>query len=212
MVITPNKIEELNREIQDLIDKVEKEKQVIEELDKERRKKEKEFDVEREKIQKLESKLYEVKTNKEYQALLKEIETMKNMNDATEEEVLILMEKTEDLRKDHQSSTVFLKKRQSEVGSEKNKLEEELNSIEQIVTRLKTERDNLLSIIDGGLRNTYDMLKIKRGGIAVVSVKSGLCLGCFMNIPPQLFIEVMKNRQIISCPSCNRILYYSEEN
>jgi len=42
-------------------------------------------------------------------------------------------------------------------------------------------------------------------------VKNGTCLGCFMNIPPQLFIEVMKNSRLITCPSCNRIFFYNEE-
>ena len=61
--------------------------------------------------------------------------------------------------------------------------------------------------------NVYDLhiwyLREKRNGIAVSTAKNGVCLGCFMNIPPQLFIEVTKNRQLIQCPSCGRILYFS---
>jgi predicted nucleic acid-binding Zn-ribbon protein len=56
------------------------------------------------------------------------------------------------------------------------------------------------------------MLISRRGGTAVVNVKNGVCLGCFMNIPPQLFIEVTKNNRLILCPSCNRIFYFTEES
>ncbi len=211
VLLSPKKIEEMDKEIKETRDKVEKEKQIIDELEKERRKKEKELDVEKEKIKKYESRLYEVKTNKEYQALLKEIEGAKQANDTTEEEIIIIMEKGEEWKKDYDSSLAHLKKREKEVETEKNKLEKEMSSIDKTIMKLKQEKDNLLSIIDENLRATYNMLIEKRNGIAVVNVKNGLCLGCFMNIPPQLFIEVTRNKQLIKCPSCNRIFYFIEE-
>ena len=75
----------------------------------------------------------------------------------------------------------------------------------------KKERDKDLAGVSKDVKSRYNILLERRGGVAVVNVKNGVCLGCFMNIPPQLFIEVTKNEQFITCPSCNRIFCYSEE-
>ena len=189
--------------------KVEKEKEIIEELEKERKKKEKELELDKDKIRKLEAKLHEIKTNKEYQAFLKEIEAAKAANDRTEEDILVLMDKVEDIKKDYTSSMSHLKIREKEIDTEKTKIEKDVQSMDKIITELKTERDNLLSVVNERLRSTYLVLREKRNGVAVSTAKNGVCLGCFMNIPPQLFIEVTKNRQLIQCPSCGRILYFS---
>ena len=208
---TPRRIGEMKQEMAEMTEKVAREKEIIEELEKERRKKEKDLDMEKEKIRKLEAKLYEVKTNKEYQALLKEIETIKNANDTLEEDIITLMEKVEDFRKDLQAASTHMTKRESEIEKTVKELEKESRTVDKDVTGLKTARDNLLSVVSEDLRKAYETLREKRGGTAVVNVRDGVCLGCYMNIPPQLFIEVTKNRQLIACPSCNRIFYFSEE-
>ena len=209
LLSNPKKIKSMDDELQATQTKVEKEKEIIEELEKERKKKEKELDVDKDKIKKLEAKLHEVKTNKEYQASLKEIEAAKVANDKTEEDILVLMDKVEEIKKDHSSSMSHLKIREKEIETEKTKIEKDIQSMDKIITQLKTERDNLLSVVNERLRSTYLVLREKRNGIAVSTAKNGVCLGCFMNIPPQLFIEVTKNRQLIQCPSCGRILYFS---
>ena len=212
VVAAPNRIEALDKELQGIIDKVEREKTIIEELDKERKKKERDLEVEREKIKKLESKLYDLKTNKEYQALLKEIETIKTTNDTLEEEILVLMDKVEEFKKDFENTQIFLKTRQAEIDDEKKTLRDEISSIDRDIASLTKHRDDLLVLISQNLRTIYEMLREKRNGVAVVNVRNGVCLGCYMNIPPQLFIEVTKNLQIINCPSCNRIFFYAEED
>jgi uncharacterized protein len=209
LLSTPKKIREMDDELKTARMKVEKEKEIIEELEKERKKKEKELETDKDKIKKLEGKLYEVKTNKEYQAFLKEIEAAKAANDRTEEDILVLMDKVEDIKKDYTYSMSHLKVREKEIETEKTKIEKDIQSMDKIITELKTERDNLLSVVNERLRSTYLVLREKRNGIAVSTAKNGVCLGCFMNIPPQLFIEVTKNRQLIQCPSCGRILYFS---
>ena len=102
-------------------------------------------------------------------------------------------------------------KREKEVAEGVKELEKEIKTVDGMVVGLRKERERLLSSVSADLKARYNILIEKRGGIAVVNVKHGTCLGCFMNIPPQLFIEVMKNSKLITCPSCNRIFYYSEE-
>jgi hypothetical protein len=212
LISTPKKIEKMEHDIKAMSEKVSKEKEILEEFEKERKGKEKELELEKDKIKKFESRLYEVKTNKEYQALLKEIETAKQANDKQEEEIIEIMVKMEDLKKDIESTSKLLKEKQKVGEVEKKKLLNEIESIDKTITDLKQQRDNLLSVVDKTLRETYTILISRRDGMAVVNVKNGVCLGCFMNIPPQLFIEVTKNNRLIQCPSCNRIFYFTEES
>jgi uncharacterized protein len=208
----PQRIEEMGKEVSTTRDKLAREKGVIEELEKERRKKELELESEKVQVKKAETKLYEVKTNKEYQAILKEIETARTNNERTEEEILILLDRIEEIKKDLDVSSKELAKREREVDDETKVLQKEISLVEITVTELQKERTRLLFGVGNSLRDRYDTLIEKRGGIAVVNAKNGTCMGCFMNIPPQLFIEVMKNSDIIACPSCNRIFVYSEED
>lgn len=212
LVTTPKKIEKMEHDIKVMHEKVSKEKEILEEFEKDRKQKEKELELEKEKIKKFESRLYEVKTNKEYQALLKEIETVKKTNDKEEEEIIEIMVQIEDLKKDFESTSKLLKEKEKIAEVEKKKLLNEMDSLDKTIIDLKQQRDNLLSIVGKTLRDTYSMLISRRGGTAVVNVKNGVCLGCFMNIPPQLFIEVTKNSKLILCPSCNRIFYFTEES
>ena len=207
----PKKIQEMEAAVEELADRCARGKGVVDELEKERRQKEKDIEAEREKARKSQAKLHEVKTNKEYQALLKEIEAGKGVNDKTEEEVLLLMEKIEELKKDLEGASKELKKKEAEAAAERIKLDGELRSVDAVVADLKKTRDTLLQMVDEELRTTYGTLLERREGLAVVNVKNGVCLGCFMNIPPQLFIEATKNRQMILCPSCNRIFYFIDE-
>lgn len=210
-VTAPAKMEAIDREIAELKDRVLREKEIVEELEKERRRKEKEFEAEKDKVKKYESRLYEVKTNKEYQALLKEIEGAKQSNDKLEEDILVIMEKVEDLKKDLVASSASLGTKEKEADREKERLQKEMGTIDEKIAHLTRERNSLLKAVNSDLQSTYNMLLDKRGGVAVVTVKNDTCLGCSMNIPPQLFIEVTKNQRLILCPSCNRILYFAED-
>jgi uncharacterized protein len=207
----PQKIEEMTREITGTKERLDREKTVVEELEKERRKKEQELETEKAQVKKVETKLYEVKTNKEYQAMLKEIEAARASNDKTEEEILVLLERTEELKKDLQTASKELAKREKEVLDETKAIEKEIKTVDNVVAELRSERERLLSGVNNNLKARYNILIEKRGGLAVVNVRNGTCMGCFMNIPPQMFIEVMKNNETITCPSCNRIFFYQEE-
>ncbi|MCS7281469.1 MAG: C4-type zinc ribbon domain-containing protein [Desulfobacterota bacterium] len=211
LALGPKKIEELDFELRQLKEKIDKEKIIIDELEKERRRKERELDEEREKIKKKEARLFEVKTNKEYQAMLKEIEMAKEALDKLEEDILILMDRIEELKKDYQESVKYYEKRKKEIEEEKRSIQNDLSTLDEQIAVYRTEKERLMNEISPELKERYNIIREKRQGIAVVNVKNGVCLGCYVNIPPQLFIEVTKNNQIISCPNCNRIFYYIDE-
>jgi len=189
-------------------EKIQKEREKIESLEKERRQKERNLNTEQEKIKRAEGRMFEVKTNKEYQALLSEVEAIKETTSREEEEVLQILEEIDELKKD-------LLKREKEVTTtlekierEKKKIQEKMDQGDGLWKEQKERREVLSKQVESGLYKLYNTLKEKRQGVGVVNVKDETCQGCFVNVPPQMFIEVQKNNALIRCPNCNRILYW----
>ncbi|MGZ3538903.1 MAG: zinc ribbon domain-containing protein [Thermodesulfobacteriota bacterium] len=189
-------------------ERIQKEREKVESLEKTRRQKEGHLNTEQEKIKRAEGRMSEVKTNKEYQALLSEIDTIKEANSRIEEEILQVMDEIDELKKD-------LSKREKEMGSTLEKIEGERKELQEKTAQgekawsERVERRELLSKqIESKLVKLYNTLKEKRQGVGVVSVKNETCQGCFLNVPPQMFIEVQKNNALVRCPHCNRILYW----
>lgn len=189
-------------------ERIQKEKEKIESLEKTRRQKEGHLNLEQEKIKKAEGRMSEVKTNKEYQALLSEIDTIKEANSRMEEEILQVLDEIDELKKD-------LSKREKEVGvtlekieAERKKLEEKMAHDDKAWNEQMERREILSKQIESKLFKLYNTLQEKRHGVGVVNVRNETCQGCFVNVPPQMFIEVQKNDALIRCPNCNRILYW----
>ena len=204
----PKEIKKLDEKQKMEKERIQKEREKIESLEKTRRQKEGHLNTEQEKIKRAEGRMSEVKTNKEYQALLSEIDTIKEANSRIEEEILQVMDEIDELKKD-------LSKREKEMGSTLEKIEGEREKLQEKTAQgekawsERVERRELLSKqIESKLVKLYNTLKEKRQGVGVVSVKNETCQGCFLNVPPQMFIEVQKNNALVRCPHCNRILYW----
>jgi predicted nucleic acid-binding Zn-ribbon protein len=207
----PREMKKLDEKISIEKERLQAEKGKVDLLEKERREKERQLSSSQEKIKKTEGRMSEVKTNKEYQALLTEIETIKSASSREEEEILQVLEEIDELRKD-------LSKREKEVAVLLEKIEAEKKVIQErmvqdeVVWKEQMDRREVLSKqIESKLNKLYNTLKEKRQGVGVVNVKEETCQGCFVHIPPQMFIEVQKNNEIIRCPNCNRILYFKGE-
>jgi predicted nucleic acid-binding Zn-ribbon protein len=192
-------------------EKIQKEREKIESLEKERRQKERDLGTEQEKIKREEGRMLEVKTNKEYQALLSEIETIKNATSREEEEILQILEEIDEVKKDLSKREKEVTANLEKIEKEKKKIQEKMDQDDGIWKEQKERREALSKQIESGLFKLYNTLKEKRQGVGVVNVKKETCQGCFVNIPPQMFIEVQKTNTIIRCPNCNRILYWEED-
>jgi predicted nucleic acid-binding Zn-ribbon protein len=204
----PREVKKLDEKMSIERERLQAEKGKVDLLEKERREKERQLSFSQEKIKKTEGRMSEVKTNKEYQALLTEIETIKGASSREEEEILQVLEEIDELKKD-------LSKREKEVAVLLGKIEAEKKMIQErmaqdeIVWKQQIERREVLSKqIESKLNKLYNTLKEKRQGVGVVNVRQETCQGCFVHIPPQMFIEVQKNNEIIRCPNCNRIFYF----
>lgn len=163
-----------------------------------------------EKLKRLKTRVSEIKTNKEYQAHLKEIEAAQNENKNIEDEILNLMEKIEESYKLLETEGKGYAGIVKRYENDKKLYEEEGKKIDEELAGLAGEREKLISGITPELYDNYSMALRKGKGMAVVPIKGGSCAGCHMSLPPQLVNDVRKNEEMIECSNCHRILYYYE--
>lgn len=179
-------------------------------LEKQRRNGESELEAESARLKEREAKLYAIKTNKEYQAAIKEIADAKQSNKDKEDAILRLMEKIDALTKEitQLSGTLADKERVfKERESELKKREGELKAEWE---RLSAKSKEGESGVDKTVLKQYRYIQ-GRYNDALAMVSNGICEGCYKRIPPQVFIELQKWNEIISCPHCHRLLFFIEE-
>ena len=186
-------------------------KQEFEQLQKEKREKEREIEEETEKVERAKAKLMSIKTNKEYYAMLKEIEGTKRANAAREEELLSILARYEDVEK----RLAELSADVGEVGARYRErmvdIEARMAKFDRDISQLEARKAEVAATLDKGLARRFEMIFNRRDGIAIVAARNQSCMGCHMNISHQLFNLLQREDRIHSCPNCNRIIYYEED-
>ncbi len=178
----------------------------------EKKKKEKEGDI-RElgaKMTKLREKTSGIKTNKEYQAYIKEVENMKKELDKAEEELLNIMESLDESKKIIELKKAKVKEEEEKLEVIKRKINLEKNKGERELKNLMNTRKEFVNKIEKDHYDIYmNLLKVCKGQ-AVVEVRDEICYGCNLHIPPQQYVKIKNNNEFSSCPQCRRILYYKK--
>ena len=204
----PTRLAALEGEFKKEEEKVLGQKAELDRLLKDRRHKEKELEEEVERVKKTEVRVFEIKTNKEYQAVLKEVEGAKKLNRQREEEILGILERLEELQKVARQGEKELEAKRKEYQQQLSELQQRAAQFEQKMAAEVKERDERQKGIPPDLLSRYRMLLEKRQGLAVAPVSNGVCNACNMNLRPQLYIELQKQQTLILCPNCSRILFW----
>jgi predicted nucleic acid-binding Zn-ribbon protein len=207
----PARIYEVDEPLKQANLELEKIKQKNEGLLKKKKEKEKLLEEINEKIKKTKARVADIKTNKEYQAHLKEIESSETEISKIEEEILLIMEDLDNSMKLQKEKNERVKIEVEKINTFKKQLDQEVEEYQKELSLLKEERAELGRRIDPEIYGLYMTLINTGSGIAVTRTKNEICMGCNMNIPPQLFVEIKKNEEIFQCPQCQRILHYSED-
>jgi hypothetical protein len=207
----PREIDGLNEKLAGEKEEALRERERLEFLEKDRRRKEGELDQEAEKIKRTKGRLFEVKTNKEYQALLTEIELMETSSDHNEDEILAILEEIDQLRTRDADREGALATLEKDVRADISEIEGRLSQTVEEIDRMEKRRGDIVKTLSPDLISAYDTLKQRRG-TALAMVKRGVCQGCYVNIPPQMFNEVQRNDTVIRCPNCSRILYWMNDS
>jgi len=185
--------------------------QEVEDLKAQRRDTELEMAEMEESIKSSRARLMEIKSNIEYKAMLKEIAFKEDQRDQRETRTLELMDLMEtqnrliaELNGQMADQETVLERLRQEVTVEGEKLKKELAELEE-------KRKKLRKGVPAGLMKRYEFIRQRRNGTAIAPVQEGVCLGCHMNILPQQFIDLQKGLEILQCPHCQRILYWTGE-
>ena len=192
----------------ELADRLRSLKAMGEGLIKERRSSEQELAVQEEHIRKIRGRLNELKTNKEYQAHLFEIELARKKKDTLEEAVLSVLERIEQNEKEVKELEERLRETEQKYEREKADLESLNNSLEEELSTLGRQHQEVARLMDEKVLARYSKLKSARKGFAVAQVRNSTCSGCRLQIPPQLIAEVKRGEALLNCSYCHRILYW----
>jgi predicted nucleic acid-binding Zn-ribbon protein len=175
------------------------------------RAREKDLEVTAGKRTKAETRLYEVKTNKEYSAALLEIEEIKQEKGKTEEEILALMEMQDKLGVEVREAEARFKSREEQARQDEAVVRKKLVVVQQELDVVRAERDSRARELPKGLLGDYDRILKARGGIAVANVSSAaVCGGCRVTIRPQAIQELRVATELMRCESCGRFLYWKD--
>lgn len=174
---------------------------------KERRLKERELEEAAQNAKKKQGRLFEIKTNEEYSAVLKEIESLKAKVSGLETEILEQMEQGDAAAKLLADAERVFTAAQATCQKERQEKEARMAVLQQELAGLRETRKGQASRVDPEQLRLYTRL-LKARGAAVVAVSDGSCTGCGMALPPQAYNEIRRNDRMFTCPACSRILYF----
>jgi predicted nucleic acid-binding Zn-ribbon protein len=190
-------LDQLKEEIGDLSTQ---ESQLLQELDKER-----------DNVARVEARLPDIQTQKEYVAVLKEIDVAKKANKDLDDQLESKRKEISILEEDlleKEGELAQLQEKAEARGAELTKL------VDSTAGGLKgkiASRDKLAAELPKPLLRKYQRLFQRRNGLALALAHNGACMGCNMQLPPQQYNQLLKVSELLTCPHCNRILYIEKE-
>ena len=204
----PESIEELNGTLADSRTELEEAEALLGEENFRRRDLELEVEALRETLSKYRSQLMEVKTNKEYQAVLQEIASAEGEIAKKEDQILEGMMAIEEKEPLAKKARREFQQKEKEILQKSSELEKFASEAQAQVDDLQQEKSQLQAQIPEGLRQQYERIATVRNGLALAEAKDQSCQACHVRLRPQLFAEVRTNQEIITCENCNRFLYW----
>jgi predicted nucleic acid-binding Zn-ribbon protein len=207
----PSEVARLEKDLLSAQAQLDQERVRLEELQKDRRKYEMDLMGVESRIQKYESQLSAVKTNKEYQAILAEIETTRAERAVLDEKILLEMEETEKRDAEFQAHEQELRARERATEEGKKRLADLTETLRREKQSVETERDGLSATIPKDYLDPFLRVARQRSGLALVPVRDELCGGCHVRVLPTLVQQVRRATGLIACDSCKRFLYVPED-
>ena len=183
----------------------------VKQFESDRKNLELEVDALKQKIEKYSVQQFQTKKNEEFRALGHEIENAKGEIFKIEDRQIELMEKIEGAQKEVVDASKIAGEAKKLVDDQLALLAKREANLKQELAELSSNRDQLASAVDEGVRSRYDRLWKAKGGTVVVGIQHGVCGGCHMRIPMQITVACKREEEIVTCPNCARILYYTPD-
>ena len=206
----PHQIETMRDEQSEVEQRFSEQEQQVESLEKDRRQHERDLEGVQEQIKKYHGQLHSVKTNKEYDALQKEIQTQKANISVHEDAILQLMSDTEEAGEALEAIRVEMETTIAAIKVQTRKLKKKLTTVDEDVAVKRDERLRTAMRIEARVARVYNRIRRILGGLAVVPLKKGACGGCFNIIPLQVVAEIRQMDRLTICEGCGRIVLVEE--
>ncbi|MBJ6802105.1 zinc ribbon domain-containing protein [Geomonas propionica] len=162
-------------------------------------------------INRSESHLKEIKTQKEYQAVSKEISGAKKLIAELEEQILQKINAIDEINGDIAKRESDLVELEANVATQQAEVQQKVDALEGGIAKDAASREETMKIIPASVMKRYSKLRDQRRGIAVVEAREGNCMGCNMHLPPQLYNTLFRADDVLTCPHCQRILIMKQE-
>jgi predicted nucleic acid-binding Zn-ribbon protein len=204
-----HKMAALDKEIETLSRLIEKDRAALAELRERYNDYEEQIQVNTVLVGKIEAKRRSVKTNREYESLLKEEEQLRARKSQIEDELLACMDEIETLTQQINAREDEHRQLGEQVAEDKQAVSEEATVSETRFADLSREVKSVEAEIAPELLRAFTKIKkMSPDGKALAPVRDSVCMGCHMNIPPQMYNEIQRFDSLKLCPFCNRILYW----
>ena len=207
----PLKIKKSEGDLKNSEREIEEERNKLDSLKKERRRIEQEVQELDQKIEKSTIKLSHIKSNKEYTAALKEIDDLKKAKFITEDKIIEMMEKIDGLEQGTAEQDRRLEELRAEAEKSKTQILQEIALLDQELATLEEKRGSFVKDVEPDILRRYLFLHERKNGLAVSAVVTGVCQTCHLGIPPQKFNELIRGNSLMTCPHCNRIMYWGDD-
>lgn len=161
-------------------------------------------------VARAEARLPQIKTQREYLAVLKEVDAAKKQVKELNDQVAARDRELEALMADKSEKDAELATLDEQTSARRGEISAAAAGLDAGLADHGRQRDGLTERLPATLRKRYDMLLERRNGLAVVEARDGACLGCHMHLPPQLFNRLYVAKDVQSCPHCSRLLYLGE--
>ena len=183
----------------------------VKQLESERKKLELDAEGKKQQIEKYSLQQFQTKKNEEYKALAHEIEVCKQVITKLEDEQLDLMEQAESAQKLAASASQVTAESKVAIDSRLADLAARERNLQKEFDQLETNRGELASVVEETVRVRYERLLINKGQNVVMGIQHGVCGGCHMQLSRQIVLSCKADEEIVTCPNCGRILYYTRD-
>ena len=163
--------------------------------------------LEQENVERSEGRLPQIKTQKEYVAVLKEVDTAKKLSKDLQASIDAKDEILQSLSADKEEKDGELATNAEQAEARCAEVDASMVAVNKKLAEMDRQRGAQLEELPKSLRKRYELLMSRRAGVAIVEARNGACLGCHMHLPPQMFNSLFVLDEIQTCPHCSRLLF-----
>ncbi len=162
-------------------------------------------------IIKANAQLFQLKTNKEYQARLLEIEHLKADKSILEEKILLLFDEGDSIHASIEKEKHHVAQEEKTFLAQKKEIEDSISQSQDRLQVLESQRKQINVYVNPSHLGRYERILENKNGLALVAVKNHACGGCYMNVPEQVINEIKMHDRFVVCEMCARILYLEDD-